>query len=241
VFGLLLAVAYHQAVAQAPAESRTRDKLVSDVKSQRAQTDQLQRRDDRLRSEVARDRDRALSSDSSGARDAQRLRRLEAATGLVKVAGPGVTVTLSDAPDPEDPVTGQASSDNLGQVLDLDLQYVVNELWRDGAEAISVDNQRLGSTSTIRTAGEAILVDFRPVSSPYQIRAVGPAAMGSRFESSGTAARYRDYAKRYQMGFSVSGADELTLPAAPDPQLRYARPAGEPSVSPSPSRSRGGR
>ncbi len=238
VFGVLLAVAYQHAVAAQPEANRARDKLVREVKSQRAETDRLQREDNALRSTVTRDRDRALSSDSAGAKDAERLRGLESATGLSKVAGPGVTVTLTDAPDPKDPVTGQASSENLGRVLDLDLQYVVNELWRDGAEAIAVDNQRLGATSTIRTAGEAILVDFRPVASPYRVSAVGPPSMRTRFGASGTAARYRDFAKRYHMGFTMGSSGELVLPAAPDPQLRYAHPVRRPSTSPSPSRPR---
>ncbi|MGA8113163.1 MAG: DUF881 domain-containing protein [Actinocatenispora sp.] len=247
VFGLLIAVTYQHAVASQPGADRARSKLVNEVKSQRTETDRLQRRDEALRADVARDRDRALSSDSAGSDAAERLRGLESATGLSKVAGPGAVVVLTDAPDPRDPVTGKASSENLGRVLDLDLQHVVNELWRDGAEAVAVDNQRLGATSTIRTAGEAILVDFRPVTSPYRVTAVGPDSMRSRFDGSGTAARYREFTKRYDMGFSMSSADELTLPAAPDPQLRYAHPATPSSPvpgssgTPSGSRSGGGR
>jgi uncharacterized protein YlxW (UPF0749 family) len=237
VFGLLVAVAYRHAVAAEPDAHRTHDKLVGEVKSQRAETDTMQRRADALRAEVARDRDRALSL--AGSDELSRLHALEAATSLTKVAGPGMTVTLSDAPAQQDPVTGKASSENLGRVLDLDIQYVVNELWRDGAEAVAVDGQRLGATSTIRTAGEAILVDFRPVTSPYTISVVGPGSMRSRFDSSAVAARYQDFAKRYHMGFGVKQAGELTLPAAPEQPLRYARP--ESSPSPSPSRSGGGR
>lgn len=244
VFGVLLAVTYQHAVATRPGAERARTKLVHEVKSQRSQTDRLQRRDERLRSEVARQRDQALSSDSAGAAAADRLRSLESATGLVKVAGPGMVVVVTDAPDPQDPVTGKKSSQNLGRVLDLDLQRVVNELWRDGAEAVAVDNQRLGATSTIRTAGEAILVDFRPVTSPYRVTAVGPASMGRRFSASRTAAEFHGFSDRYDMGFSVRSVGRLQLPAAPNPQVRYARPADGSSPSPgssSGSRSGGGR
>ncbi|GAA4216314.1 DUF881 domain-containing protein [Actinocatenispora rupis] len=249
VFGLMVAVAYRHAVAAQPEAQRTHDRLVGEVKSQRAGTDAMQRRADRLRAEVARDRDRALSL--AGSDELSRLRALEAATSLTKVRGPGVTVTLSDAPEQQDPVTGKASSENLGRVLDLDIQYVVNELWHDGAEAVAVDGQRLGATSTIRTAGAAILVDFRPVTDPYKITAVGPDSMRSRFDSSAVGARYRDFAKRYHMGFGVQSSAELTLSAAPEQPLRYARPVPSPSPtpsgsasgsgSPSPSRSGGGR
>jgi uncharacterized protein YlxW (UPF0749 family) len=238
-FGVLLAVTYQHTVANQPAANRTRQRLIGEVKNQQAQTDRLQRRDDALRDEVARERDRALSSDSAGEAASNRLHDLETAAGMEKVSGPGMTVTLTDAPTPKDPVTGKASSENLGRVLDLDLQDVVNELWADGAEAVAVNNQRLGATSTIRTAGEAILVDFRPVASPYRVSAIGPPGMRGRFESSVTAARYRDFETEYQMGFEVGSVSRLTLPAAPDSSLRYAHAPSSPT--PSPSSSGGGR
>lgn len=240
-FGVLLAVTYQHTVADQPAANRTKQKLIGQVKAQRAETDRLRRRDDALRRKVARDRDRALSSDSAGSAAKRRLHRLEAAAGQTKVAGPGMTVTLTDSPDQKDPVTGSQTSDNPGRVLDLDLQYVVNELWRDGAEAVAVDGQRLGATSTIRTAGSAILVDFRPVTSPYRVSAIGPGGMRDRFDGSATSARYQDFAKRYRMGFSVSTSGKLTMPAAPDSSLRYAHPPASESPKPSVSPSRSGR
>ena len=50
---------------------------------------------------------------------------------------------------------------------------MVNALWAAGAEAISINGQRLGPTTAIRFAGEAVLVDFRPVTNPYEISAIG--------------------------------------------------------------------
>ena len=237
LFGFLLATAYHQVVASQPETSKARSKLVNDVKARRSETDALQRRDDALRQEVARARDRALSDDG-GSAAAEQLREQEAVAGLAKVSGPGVTVTLTDAPSSPDPVTGSSSgSDNLGRVLDLDLQTVVNALWRSGAEAVAVDGQRLSATSTIRAAGAAILVDFRPVDSPYAVTAIGPGSLRSRFDASDTAGDYREISKRYHMGFAVRSNRSLTLPAAPEPQLRYAKPV--PSASPSSSPSGG--
>src|SRR5207302_160556 len=80
----------------------------------------------------------------------------------------------ADAPPPVDPVTGRQTGTNPGLVLDRDLQDVANELWHDGAEAIAINGQRLTATTTIRAAGGAILVDFRPVTAPYQVSAIGP-------------------------------------------------------------------
>lgn len=240
LFGVLVAVTYRHALAAEPESHRTHDQLVGEVKSQRAQTDRLQRRADRLRQQVSDQRDRALSL--GGSDEVARLHALEASDGLVKVRGPGMTVTLSDAPTPKDPVTGKENAENLGRVLDVDIQDVVNELWRDGAEAVAVDGQRLGATSTIRTAGEAILVDFRPVTSPYTITVIGSEQMRDRFTASATAARYEGFVQRYQMGFRMQRSSQLTLAAAADQQLRYAHPVPSGgSASPSASGHGGGR
>ncbi len=225
-FGLLLAVAYRNAVAEQPESARARAELVQDVRNRRAETDVMQRRADLLREQVARARDEALAAGDPA--EVARLRALEAGTGLAAVRGDGAVVTVSDAETPRDPVTGDRTAENLGRVFDRDLQDIVNALWRSGAEAISINGQRLAATSTIRTAGAAILVDFRPVTSPYRVQAIGPDELADEFGGSGTAKRFQRYVTDYRMGFSVRSRDDLTLPAAADPQLRYARPTPSP-------------
>jgi uncharacterized protein YlxW (UPF0749 family) len=147
---------------------------------------------------------------------------------------------MADGPAPIDPVTNQPEGDYLGQVLDIDLQTVTNELWRDGAEAISINGQRLIATSTIRTAGQAILVDFVPLTEPYQISAIGPRNLGVTLRDSPTGAQYERFISSYGMHFTITSHDNLSLPAAPDPQLQYATTGPAPApVSPSPSPSGG--
>ena len=228
--GFLLVVAYHQTVAAQPESSRVRAGLVADVHDRQHDADQLQQQADRLRDEVARERDAALAAAGT---DAGQLTRLELATGTSKVRGPGAVVRLADAPPQVDPVTGKAQPVKYGAVLDRDLQDVANELWHDGAEAIAINGERLTATSTIRTAGSTILVDFRPISSPYQVSAIGPDDLDKRFTDSRTGQRFRAYVSAYGMQVSVSRQHDLTLPAAADPQLHYAQPV--PSASPSPS------
>ncbi|MGH3739851.1 MAG: DUF881 domain-containing protein [Micromonosporaceae bacterium] len=234
VFGLLLSVAYQQVVAEAPEAARARAKLVKDVGVSQRQTESLQDRADRLRSQVAKARDRALT-DAGGNAEARRLRETEARTGMTKVAGPGVAVTLSDGPRETDPVTGEPVGDNLGRVFDRDLQRLVNALWAAGAEAVAIDRQRLSAVSTIRSAGEAIRVDFVPVSSPYLVQAIGPPSLGDALARSRAAEQFRWLRDKYRMGFSISSQDRLTLPAASDPQLRHAKPAPDPHGSSSPT------
>ncbi|RKN36295.1 DUF881 domain-containing protein [Micromonospora musae] len=232
VLGFLLAVAYRQTMEDEPGRSQARSGLVTQVKERERETDELSARADELREEVGRQRDAALSGSA-----AARLRDLEAGTGLGRVRGDGVVVRLADAPGDADAVTGAGAGPP--RVLYSDLQGVANALWSAGAEAISINGQRLTATSTIRSAGEAILVDFRPVTGPYEVSAIGPGSMKRRFEQSRNAALMREVAEKTGLSFGVREADDLTLPAAPEPQLRYAEPSDNPSASPSGDRSAG--
>ena len=229
--GLLLAVAYQQTVAAQPETSKVRTGLVSDIQQRQSTTDQMQHQADSLRAQVTKLRDAQI-----GTSGAQQLRNLEASTGLAAVTGHGTTVTMADGPAPVDPVTGKATGQNLGQVLDADLQNVVNELWHDGAEAVSINGKRLIATSTIRAAGSAILVDFQPLSQPYVISAIGPSTLTGALTDSPTGQLYERFIHTYGMHFTVADADNLSLPAAADPQLRYATTVKPPApASPSPS------
>ena len=235
VVGLLLAVAYLQTVADEPTRGKVRAGLVSQIKQREERSAQLQGRADALREEVARLRAAVLDGGA-----AARLREVEALTGLARVRGSGVVVKVTDGPSGADAVTG-AGGTNLGRVLDSDLQDIANGLWSAGAEAIAINGQRLTATSTIRAAGGAILVDFRPVTGPYEVSAIGPDEMERRFGGSAVARLLRRLAAEHGMGFQVRVVDRLTLPAASEPQLRYARPSPTPSpdvgrsVSPAPS------
>jgi uncharacterized protein YlxW (UPF0749 family) len=241
--GFLFIVAYQHAVADAPGRSKARAGLVEQIDDRKASTERLRTQADALREEVARLRDAALEKG-----EAQHLREMEAATGLAKVRGDGAVVRVGDAASEVNGVTGNGDANNLGRVLDRDLQDIANALWAAGAEAIAINGQRLTGTSTIRTAGGAILVDFQPVTSPYEVTAVGPADLDRRFDASSTARFFKALASQYGMTFQVRRAQNVTLPAAIAPQLRYAEKPGSETPSPkasgatpSTTRSGGGR
>jgi uncharacterized protein YlxW (UPF0749 family) len=224
VLGFLLAVAYQKVVEEEPQRQNAREGLIAEVHTRQARIEELQGREELLRGQVT-SLQAALLNDGT----LDQLRTFEAATGLRKVAGNGVVVTLADAPQTNDPFGNPPPKDS--RVLYLDLRTVVNQLWADGAEAISINGQRLTAVSTIRSAGEAILVDFKPLITPYKVAAIGPGSMAGRFSASPTAALFRDLVNSKGMGFTVKPTDDLTLPAAANPQLHYAQPL----VSSSPS------
>ena len=83
------------------------------------------------------------------------------------------------------------------------MRSVVNELWRDGAEAIAVNGMRLTPTSAIRFAGDAVLVDFQPIASPYTIEAIGDGRrLATAFAASAVASRYQTLAGVDGIGFA---------------------------------------
>jgi uncharacterized protein YlxW (UPF0749 family) len=229
VTGFLLAVAYRHAVAIEPERTRAQAGLVEEAQAAQERADDLQAQADLLRTQVDQMRAAALGGSSS---ELLALREREAATGLAPVTGDGAVVALGDAPAVVDPTTGKQTVPENGLVLDVDLQEVVNGLWKAGAEAVSINGERLTATSTIRTAGEAILVDFRPVTGPYEVSAIGPDDLSERYAGSDSAARIRALAGQYGLRFSVREAEDMVLPAAStDIPLRYARPESSPSPS----------
>jgi uncharacterized protein YlxW (UPF0749 family) len=218
---LLVVIAGVQAHRSAPGASRSRDRLVSQVHAHGDTIDALQKRLDRLRADTAGLRDATLASSAAGERLAHRLAAEELAAGTLAVTGPGLRVSLDDA------------RDGRNRVLDSDLQAVVNALWAAGAEAVAVDGQRMTSQSAIRQAGDAILVNFDPVSAPYDVAAVGdPVTLETAFGSSPTAARLHAYGQLYGLRFHYARAGSVRLPPAPGLTLRYAHVATTPATRP---------
>ncbi len=225
--GLLLATAYNQAAAESPGREEIRAALIADIERESAVGDRLTAQLDDLEADVDRTRDHLLDSTVEGQRVLEELGNAEAGAAAVQVSGPGLLVTLADAEAgaDDDPVGGTVTDDPRGNVDDGDLQLVVNALWAAGAEAISINDERLGPTSAIRFAGEAVLVDFRPVMNPYEIRAIGdPDTLSARFLASPEVNALAVISESFDLRFEFAQEDELTLPAASTLELRYAAP-----------------
>jgi uncharacterized protein YlxW (UPF0749 family) len=225
--GLLMAFSYDLAAAGAQGRERIRAALIGDIQAESRTSDDLEAQLEELRAEVTRARDDALAATAVGQQALDQLARAEQAAAAVPVTGPGLLVTLAnaEADTDADPVGG-GEGDPRGRVRDGDLQLVVNALWAAGAEAISINGQRLGPTSAIRFAGEAVLVDFRPVTNPYEVSAVGdPDEMSTRFLASPEVNALAVISESFGLRFEFAKEDELSLSAATTPELRFAQPA----------------
>ena len=230
VIGLLLALAYTEAAAGSEGRKGIRAALVEDIRRESAGVEDLSAQLEDLEAELETTREQLLDSTGQGQRALDRLARATSGAAAVAVTGPGLLITLADpeADADSDPVGGQTTEDPRGTVLDRDLQVVVNALWAAGAEAVSINGHRIGATTAIRTAGEAVLVEFRPITNPYEIRAIGDQGrlseeflLDPRVRGLGLASR------TYGMRFDYAQVDDLELPAAPLPELRLARSTAE--------------
>ncbi len=126
-------------------------------------------------------------------------------------------------------------------MLSKDLQVVTNALWEAGAEAISINGQRLTARSAIRFAGDAILVNYRPLTRPYVISAIGdPQNLQVEFADNEGGSYVRALEDNYGVRVTMAGAKKLTLPGAPALTVRNATkasapPTGTPSTTGTPA------
>lgn len=211
VFGLLVATAGVQTARNAGQDSRGRESLVTQIKMRTARVDGLRARADALRSEIDSLQNVDLQTTATGRALSARLDRLNLLTGAVPVTGPGVKVVVDDAPN---------AVDEKQKVLDQDLQKLVNALWASGAEAISINGQRLSNLSAIRFAGSAITVNFVSLSRPYTVLAVGnPDTMPARFVDTEHGRAWLDLHAVEGLKFDMTSENSLRLPAAPARRL----------------------
>ncbi|MBW1599795.1 DUF881 domain-containing protein [Streptomyces sp. JJ38] len=227
-FGLVLAalvvtLSAAQAQYDAPAAAKEREELVERVQKGTEEADDLQEEVQDLRGDVARMQREALGGDGDGSEDLVGL-----LAGDTPVEGPGVELVVDDAEDTGGGGDGPREStgfSDTGRVRDRDVQLVVNGLWASGAEAISINGQRLTALSAIRAAGDAILVDNRPLVPPYSILAVGPGQeLADDFEASIDGQYLQVLEENYDIRARLSVRENVRLPAAPSLTIRTAEP-----------------
>jgi uncharacterized protein YlxW (UPF0749 family) len=217
IFGGMLGISALRTEQQRPVAQAERDQLVDEIHQRQDQLDDLHARLAALEGSVA-----SLQNAASNARSVERqalttATQVAAVTGVGAVTGPGLRIVTDDARDSGDG-TG-------GVILDSDLQSLVNALWIAGAEAIAIDGHRLTTLSAIRYAGKAITVDYRSLTPPYVIDAIGdPDTLPARLLETPGGQAWMGLKANYGIRFDTSTADDLVLPADPTTRLLHARP-----------------
>jgi uncharacterized protein YlxW (UPF0749 family) len=134
------------------------------------------------------------------------------------VTGPGLTVSLDDAPRQAE---GEpAASDNPDDLVvhQQDVQSVINALWAGGAEAMTLMGERIVSTSAVRCVGNTLLIQGRLVGPPFVVSAIGPSgAMRAALDEEPGVALFRRYVDDYGLRYDVTSRAALHLPAYDGP------------------------
>jgi uncharacterized protein YlxW (UPF0749 family) len=215
IIGALFAVSALQTTRAAPALESERTELINRVQNAEREQDELRGRVTSLTGEIATLRTAALGDDDAASALELRIEALDPVVGNVPVSGPGVLIVIDDSPS--------ATADTRDRVLDIDLQVLANGLWEAGAEAVSINGHRLSSLTAIRSAGDAITVDYRSLTRPYRVEAIGdPRTLQARFVESSAGAWWNDLAQNRRMRFEISDVKQLDLAADPGMVLRHA-------------------
>ncbi|GFH66880.1 membrane protein [Streptomyces gougerotii] len=220
---LVVTVGAAQAREDAPVVAKEREELIDRIESGSAAADGLEEDVETLRSEVGRRQREALQKHGG---DQGALVGL--LSGATAVHGPGLTLVVDDAKGSDTGGGGPRESagfSDTGRLRDRDMQRIVNGLWQSGAEAVSINGQRLTALSAIRAAGDAILVDNKPLGPPYTVLAVGDGQrLADRFQGSSDGQYLAALRENFGIRTKVTAEDEVSLPAAPSVSVRIAEP-----------------
>lgn len=224
--GLVVTLGAAQAREAAPTLAKEREKLIERIEKSTDDADALQREVERLRGKVDAAQNEALDQHGGG-REAQLMSLL---AGVTPVKGPGVKLVVDDA---EGAVQGSGggprrsnSFADSGRLRDRDLQRIVNGLWEQGAEAVAINGQRLTALSAIRAAGDAILVDNKPLPPPYTVLAIGDGErLSTRFQDSADGRYLHLLKENFGIRATITVQDSVSLPGAPRFTVRTATPS----------------
>jgi uncharacterized protein YlxW (UPF0749 family) len=201
--------------------SRNTD-LVSLVQSQSRHNTDLTHQVTGLRAEVER-----LTAEETGI-DPVRAAELDRQTniaGIGAVRGPAVSVTLDDAPES---IAAEGVDADLLVVHQQDIQAIVNLLWQAGAEAMTIQGQRVISTTGIKCVGNTVVLHGIPYAPPYVIKAIGDRdRLQTGLATSEFVTIFQRYVDAYGMVYQTGFEADVEFPAyRGSMELRHARSVG---------------
>ena len=187
--GVLFAVSAEQSDGTDLRAGRLTD-LASVVRAEREETNELTAAVQDLNNEVE-----SLSTqlgDRSVTRVQDEIAEVVDPAGLTERSGPAVQVILDDAPE-ESRLAYEGDPNDL-VVHQQDIQAVANAMWKAGATAVTIQGQRLISTTGIKCEGNQVTLHGVPYSPPYVIVGIGDqTAITAALITDSILATYRDY------------------------------------------------
>ncbi|MDR0931004.1 MAG: DUF881 domain-containing protein [Clostridiales bacterium] len=203
-----------------PTSSQRVDTLVNEVMNEKNKNDELLAQVDQYKQDLAKYQDLIASNSDSAQAMLDQLNAANESAGLVNLNGPGVVFSLSDSQN----VAAGGEAAGLYIIHDSDLLQAINELRNAGAEALSLNGERLLSTTSVRCVGSVVTVNGKAYSPPYEITAIGDP---NQLEA---ALKIRngvyDLLSKYGFELSIRKMDKVTVPRYNGTiKFEYAKPA----------------
>jgi len=210
--GLLLALQWRAPTPARLAEtSYGRDRTALTISRLEAEQATLKQQVSDLRQQLDSKQSRQVQSTELLGDLARELEYHKALAGLAPLTGTGVEAVLNDS---NRQVVPSAVNPELYLVHDYDLRDVVNLLWAAGAEAVSVNEERIVATTAIYCVGATIMVNDTRMSPPYVVRAIGPAEQQEALlRNPSFLSDLKSRVSLYGLEFRVARVNELLVPA----------------------------
>ncbi|HHX23429.1 MAG: DUF881 domain-containing protein [Tepidanaerobacteraceae bacterium] len=222
ILGMLL-VAQFRSVQQTSGGAATAlqraQELSSELKTVSDERDMYKKEVQELRARI--NEYESSASKISGIADAMQkeLEKTRMSAGLVAGSGKGVIITLDDSNLPRQP----GEDPNLFLIHDEDLLKVINELYAAGAEAVSVNGQRIIANSEIRCVGPTIIINSVKLAPPFIIQAIGdPDTLETSLKMRGGVI---ESLQVFGIQVNIKKQDKVEVPAYTGPiQFKYFQP-----------------
>lgn len=181
------------------------DELRSEVLKYKEKYDNKYKELEKAEKELEKERQSSTENNSDLEKKEEAIKQGNKMIGMTEVTGPGVIITLSDSK--KDTSTALNVSDLL--VHDADVLSVINELKNAGAEAISINDQRLVPTTSIVCGGNIIEINGEKVGAPFEIKAIGlPEQLAALSRPGG----YLEILKTATVGVELKKSNSITIP-----------------------------
>jgi len=199
-FGIALQIRTVQASNTTVSQNYTENNLRAKVLKQKEEYDNKLKDIQRIEVELEKERRKATQNNSNLEEDELKINQGNKLIGFTEVTGPGVIVTLNDGKETSpDPV-----------VHDMDILVIVNELKNAGAEAISINDQRVVPTTAIVCGGNIVMINGERIGAPFVIKAIGlPETLANLSRPNGYLSNLK---QTYGIDADLKKSNDITIP-----------------------------
>lgn len=209
-YGIAIQIKTVSGTGTVVATSSSENELRDAVLKTKEQYDNLYEELERMESQLESERTNSTQNNTELTELENTIKEANKILGVSEVTGDGITITVND--NQKISLNNWIADPNELIVHDTDLINIVNELKNAGAEAISINNQRIVTTTAIECDGNVIKINGEKIAAPFEIKAIGvPESLISIYRFGG----YVDYLEDFRfldVKVETSDKQKITIP-----------------------------